>query len=122
MSEALAGGLVGGGTMFLTGLLIMWMGGRMEQGRFRRNRWAGIRTPGTMRSDEAWAAAHEVGGPWLSRGGLLGAVGGLCGLIGGLLGASVGWVAGFILGGAGAMTVMLLVGTAAGVRAARRVP
>ena len=108
--------------MFLVGLLIMWMGGRMEQGRFRRNRWAGIRTPATMRSDEAWVAAHEVGGPWLSRGGLLFALGGLCGLLGGLLNAPEGWVAGFILSGAGAMTVMLVVGTAAGVRAARRVP
>ena len=48
MHDTLAGGLITGGAMFLSGLLIMWMGGRMTDGRFGRNKWAGIRTPSTM--------------------------------------------------------------------------
>lgn len=29
-------------------------------GRLRRNQWAGIRTPSTMRSDRAWVAGHRA--------------------------------------------------------------
>ena len=86
MSEALAGGLIGGGSMLLSGSLIMWMGNRMADRRFKRNGWAGIRTPSTMKSDEAWFAAHEVGAPLMSAAGTLGAAGGLLGIIAGLLG------------------------------------
>ena len=122
MDESLAGGLIGGGTMFLAGLLIMWLGDRMTEGRFGRNRWAGIRTPSTMKSDEAWYAAHEVGGPWMSRGGILAAAGGLGGILAGVLGASEAWVVGFVLAGALVMMVMLIVGTVRGTAAARRLP
>jgi hypothetical protein len=119
VDDALAGGLIGGGTMFVAGLLIMWLGDRAAAGKLSRNRWAGIRTPSTLKSDAAWEIAHEVGGPWMSRGGLLGAVGGLCGVLAGLLGSSEGWVAGFALAGAAGMVVMLVAGTILGARAAR---
>ena len=121
MSEALAGGLIGGGSMLVTGLLIMWMGNRMAEGRFKRNGWAGIRTPSTMKSDEAWLAAHEAGAPLMSAAGTFGARGGLLGIIAGLLGASEGVVLGLILGGALVMTVLLIVATVRGARAARQV-
>jgi uncharacterized membrane protein len=38
--------------------------------RLRRNRWAGIRTPWTLASDEAWARSHRVGGALFVVGGL----------------------------------------------------
>ncbi len=43
----------------LTALLITlnWAG---ASGRLRRNRWAGIRTPSTMRCDQAWVAGHRA--------------------------------------------------------------
>ena len=44
------------------------------RGRLPRQHWAGIRLPSTMRSDEAWYAAHRAGGPWLAAGGLAPAV------------------------------------------------
>jgi len=122
MDDALAGGLIAGSAMFLSGLVIMWMGNRMTDGRFGRSKWAGIRTPSTMKSDEAWYAAHEVGGPWMSRGGLLSAVGGLTGLMAAALGFPEECVFGLILTGSLAMTVLLVMATVLGVRAAREVP
>jgi hypothetical protein len=119
MDDALAGGLIGGGAMLLAGLFIMWMGGRMAEGRFTRNRWAGIRTPSTMKSDAAWLVAHEVAAPTMGTAGTLGAAGGLTGIIAVLLGAGEGVVAGLILGGALLMTVLLVIATVRGARAAR---
>lgn len=33
---------------------------RAANGRLPRNQWAGIRTPSTMRSDQAWVAGHHA--------------------------------------------------------------
>jgi uncharacterized membrane protein len=38
--------------------------------RLRRNPWAGIRTPWTLASDEAWARSHRVGGALFVLGGV----------------------------------------------------
>lgn len=43
----------------LTALLIT-LNWRAADGRLRRNRWVGIRTPSTMRSDQAWIAGHRA--------------------------------------------------------------
>jgi SdpI/YfhL protein family len=45
--------------IFLTALIIVidWAG---ANGRLRRNRLVGIRTPSTMRSDQAWIAGHRA--------------------------------------------------------------
>lgn len=42
-----------------TGVLLLWMARAAASGRLRRNALAGIRTPSTMVSDEAWLAAHQ---------------------------------------------------------------
>ena len=121
MDETLAGGLIGGGAMLVSGLFIMWMGNLMARRRFGRSKWAGIRTPSTMKSDEAWFAAHDVAAPTMSTAGTLGAAGGLVGIIAALLGAGNGVVVGLILGGAALMSVLLVVATVRGARAAREV-
>ncbi len=121
MDDALAGGLIGGGLMLLTGLVIMWMSNRMAEGEFKPNKWAGIRTPSTMKSDEAWYAAHEAGAAAMNAAGMLGATGGLAGIIAGLFGASEAVVAGLILAGALPMTILLIVSAVRGIRAARRI-
>ena len=107
--------------MLLSGLLIMWMGGRMANRRLKRNKWAGIRTPSTMKSDEAWFIAHEAGAPLMTTAGTLAAAGGLTGIVAALLGGSEGVVAGLILAGALLMTVLLIVATVRGARAAREI-
>jgi hypothetical protein len=43
----------------LTGVLI-GVDWAAATGRLRRNQWAGIRTPSTMRSDRAWVAGHRA--------------------------------------------------------------
>jgi hypothetical protein len=45
--------------VFLTALLITidWAAAK---GRLRRNQFVGIRTPSTMRSDQAWIAGHRA--------------------------------------------------------------
>ncbi len=40
------------------GALVIWMARATASGRLKRNPLAGIRTPRTMESDEAWLAAH----------------------------------------------------------------
>lgn len=44
--------------MLGSGLLLLWMARAAASGRLKRNRFAGIRVPSTMASDEAWLAAH----------------------------------------------------------------
>lgn len=41
-------------------LLMAVLCSRAANGRLARNQWVGIRTPSTMRSDQAWAAGHRA--------------------------------------------------------------
>lgn len=54
-------------TAVLVGALLLAAGGlvpyvvvRAAAGRLRRNRWVGVRTPGTLASDAGWRAAGAV--------------------------------------------------------------
>lgn len=58
MDEELGTRLVLGVVMIVAGLLLIWMARAAATGRLRRNRFAGLRIPSTMASDEAWLAAH----------------------------------------------------------------
>jgi uncharacterized membrane protein len=40
------------------GVLVLWVSLAAASGRLKRNHTAGIRTPQSMASDEAWLAAH----------------------------------------------------------------
>lgn len=94
---------------------------RAASGRLGRNRVAGIRLPSTMRSDEAWAAAHAASAPtmivtgWITLG--LAAVAGVLAVAG----RSEGVVAGVVLGACAVLLVGVLASSAIGVRAARAV-
>ncbi|TXG92421.1 hypothetical protein DW322_05085 [Rhodococcus rhodnii] len=59
-------------------------------GRLPRNRWAGVRTPAALASDDAFSLANKVAAPTLLAGSLLLVLGGLGGiLIGGGFGIAV---------------------------------
>jgi hypothetical protein len=45
--------------IFLT-IVLIGVDWAAASGRLRRNQWAGIRTPSTMRSDRAWVAGHRA--------------------------------------------------------------
>jgi uncharacterized membrane protein len=59
-----------GGSLLLVGAL-GWMA------RLPRNRWAGVRTPASMSSDEAFAAANRVAGPVVVTAGAVAVLSGL---------------------------------------------
>ena len=41
-------------------IVLITVSWRAANGRLRRNPWTGIRTPSTMRSDQAWVAGHRA--------------------------------------------------------------
>ena len=60
------------------GLIVLWLAIRMRQGRVPRGSAAGVRTPSTMRSDAAFAAANKAAAPLTAAGGAILAV---CGVL-----------------------------------------
>jgi hypothetical protein len=50
----------GGIVLIIMTVVIVVIDWRAASGRLRRNQWAGIRTPSTMRSDRAWVAGHRA--------------------------------------------------------------
>jgi uncharacterized membrane protein len=44
----------------LISVLLIPLLSRAATGRLERNQWVGIRTPSTMRSDQAWVAGHRA--------------------------------------------------------------
>jgi uncharacterized membrane protein len=56
----LAEALIGAGALALAAALVSLVVRLAATGTLRRNAWAGIRLPATMRSDAAWAAGHRA--------------------------------------------------------------
>jgi hypothetical protein len=109
----------------LVGLLLVACGGALlwtawsgSQRRLRRNWFIGIRTRATLRSDEAWAAAHEAAAGPLGVGGGFTALGGLAVLVSGVDDV-IGVVA--VTAATAAAVLSVLVGARSGVQAAREV-
>lgn len=70
--------------LLVAGAALVWLAWLGSQRRLPRNRWAGIRLPSTMASDEAWRAAHEASaGPLGVSGGIM-LLGGLAVAVSGL--------------------------------------
>lgn len=85
--------------------------------RLPRNRFVGIRTPVTLRTDETFAAAHAVAGPGLIGGGVILA-------LGAVLGLGAGSVTGLVFAVVALVAALVILGAASsyGLRAAARVP
>jgi len=62
MNDAEMGTLIAGVIVAVAGVAVVVVGRLMQQGRLPLQAWAGIRTRSTMRSDDAWMAAHRAGG------------------------------------------------------------
>ncbi|WP_052460940.1 SdpI family protein [Microbacterium gorillae] len=120
---ALAGAIVIG----VGALLMLWLARRSAAGTLPRNQLAGIRTPLTLSSDEAWYPAQAAAAPatrTAALGGLIGSVAALVasvivlvlgaeGIVPGLL------CAGLLLAATAWLLVFVLIGAAAVLRAAR---
>lgn len=86
-AQAILGPIVIGVLFVIGGLAMLVIGTRIRAGKLPRNRWAGMRTTATMRSDEAWDAAQRATLPslWITGPVLiaLGAVDVAIGIVGG---------------------------------------
>lgn len=101
----------------LAGLVVVWLGIRMRQGRVRRGSGAGVRTRSTMRSDAAFETANKAAAPVTAAGGAILSVAGILAAV-----MPEHFFGVFVFGGVGVFLVLCLLGAAAGVRAARSVP
>jgi hypothetical protein len=59
-TEGILGPMVIGVLFVIGGIAMLAMGTRIRAGKLRRNRWLGMRTSATMRSDEAWDAGQRA--------------------------------------------------------------
>lgn len=112
--------MVGAVVMVIAGVVTAAVAGAARTGHLGRNHVAGIRLPSTMRSDEAWRAAHRAGFWPTVLGGAAAVVGGLVAVVLDLLDEPDA-AAVVVLAAAGVLLVAVLVGGVAGVRAARQV-
>lgn len=118
MDRSAVGVLVAGSVLAVGGVVIAMVARRGRQGRLPRQPWAGIRTPSTMRSDDAWMAAHRAGGmPIEVAGWAAAALGGASVL---LCATDQSWTTALPLTAAGLLLSGGTYGGIRGVRAARR--
>ena len=98
----------------LAGLGIIWLAVRMWRERVPRNALAGVRTPSTMRSDEAFRVANKAAAPLTGLGGAILAA---TGLVTAFVPASVAGVS--LLIGVVIFGALCVAGAAMGIRACR---
>lgn len=102
----------------LGGLLVAWGGYLGWSGRVHRNRYAGVRTPATMRSDEAFAVGNKVAAVPTMAAGAAGVAGGLASLA---MPAGMGTIIAATIGVIG-LLALVAAGGVLGSRAAAQVP
>lgn len=100
--------LIIGTLLVLVGLALLAVAVLGARGRLPRNRWAGVRTPASLRSDAAFRIANRVAAAPLGAAGGVGVAGGVVTLVGpvGAVSVVVVAVAGLgvvVLGGVGGM-------------------
>lgn len=91
--------------LFLIALAIGAVGVAALTGKLPRNRWAGVRTPESLRDEETFAMANKVAAPSMLGAGALCVFGGVAALtlptIGGVIAVVVTVVAALLTAGAG---------------------
>ncbi|MCU7722571.1 SdpI family protein [Actinoplanes sp. KI2] len=107
--------MVGAIVVVVAGVLVVVSGGLGWAGKLHRNRFAGVRTASTMRSEQAFTVGNRVAGPVVTLGGLAAVVAGVVGLVQG------DKADGVVLAGVLVMGVLVILGGVLGSRAASRV-
>ncbi len=82
--------LIAGSLLVLVGVALLAVAVLGARSRLRRNRWVGVRTPTTLRSDAAFTVANRVAAVPVGAAGAVAAVGGTA-LLAGATGA-LAWV------------------------------
>lgn len=108
-----------GAVLLGAGGLVPYVVARAAAGRLRRNRWVGVRTPGTLASDRGWRTGHTTARPWAAVGGAVFALAGLGALLVGATTGSPGLFTAVGPGGAVLGAAVLVVGAVRADQAAR---
>ena len=98
----------------LAGIVLVWVAAAGWRGRLSRGRPIGVRTPSTMRSDEAFAVANKAAAPLGVAGGVVVALGGVLAMVVPKHLFGVWLFSGVLVG-----LALLLAGAAVGVRACK---
>lgn len=108
-----------GAVLLAAGGLVPYVVARAADGRLRRNRWVGVRTPGTLAGDAGWRTGHAAARPFATAAGALLALAGLGALLVGATTGSPGVFAAVVVGGAVLGAVVLVAGAVRADAAAR---
>lgn len=103
-----------GAIVIAAGCLLVWVAVISAQGRLPRNGTVGVRTPATMRSDEAFAVANKTSAPYAAAGGAVMIGGGVIAMV---VPKHVFGVP--LFSGVGIGLALILAGAAVGVRACK---
>ena len=106
-----------GAIVIAAGGLLIWVAVISWQGRLERNGAVGVRTPSTMRSDEAFLVANKAAAPLAGAGGGVFIVGGVLAMVVPKHLFGVPLFGGVVLG-----LALMIVGAVIGVRAGKRLP
>ncbi|WP_425569893.1 SdpI family protein [Rhodococcus olei] len=97
--------LIVASVLFVVALVVGGVAVAGMAGRLPRNRWAGVRTPDTLASEETFRLANRIAGPTMAAAALLLVIGGIgaltLGTVGGLAVAAVSVVAALVTAGYG---------------------
>jgi SdpI/YhfL family protein len=111
--------LIAGALLVLIGATLLTVGVLGARSRLPRNRWVGIRTPATLRSEPAFTLAHRVGAVPAAAAGVIALVGGAL-LLAGSDAPALDWVL-LAVSGLGSLGLAGFAGRV-GDRAAARLP
>jgi uncharacterized membrane protein len=98
----------------VVGLVLVWAAVAGWRGRLSRDRPVGVRTPSTLRSDEAFAAANKAAAPLEIAGGVVMVLGGVLAMVVPKHLVGVPLFSGILLG-----IALCVIGAAVGVRASK---
>jgi SdpI/YfhL protein family len=113
-------GLLAGIVIVLGAVAVLVVANMGARGTLPRQYWAGIRLPATLRSDEAWRAAHVAAAPMMRAGGIIALIAGAGTIVAALAAPPLAfWL---VIIAAAALLGFILAASVPAVRAARRAP
>jgi hypothetical protein len=106
MDDALMAGMVAGAAMASAAAVLGELARRMARETLPLNRWAGLRTPLTMRSPEAWRVGHRAAARSTALGALAFGAAAVASIVAGAAGSDVAVAAAALSGAAAGLAAL----------------